>query len=164
MATLAMRNNRFCCSSFLRNLTKSTNHSIPNIPVPLYLHFESRSLSVKIDRHCLACNTRYLHTGKGTWQSFMKVCIINSTLCRFLAWRSIWMERSSITWWNVSRCKYKHGVTCNSSTLYLPHPTRSWYRVTITYVDREGDSHTVQGKVGDNVLYLAHRHGIEMEG
>lgn len=37
-------------------------------------------------------------------------------------------------------------------------------RVTITYVDREGKNHTVQGKVGDNALYLAHRHEIEMEG
>ncbi|KAH8302234.1 hypothetical protein KR044_004262 [Drosophila immigrans] len=36
--------------------------------------------------------------------------------------------------------------------------------VNITYVDKDGKRTTVQGKVGDNVLYLAHRHGIEMEG
>lgn len=37
-------------------------------------------------------------------------------------------------------------------------------RVNITYVDKDGKRFKVQGKVGDNVLYLAHRHGIEMEG
>ncbi|EDW19665.1 adrenodoxin-like protein 1, mitochondrial [Drosophila mojavensis] len=36
--------------------------------------------------------------------------------------------------------------------------------VNITYVDKDGKRTKVQGKVGDNVLYLAHRHGIEMEG
>jgi len=37
-------------------------------------------------------------------------------------------------------------------------------RVNVTFIDRDGDRHDIQGKVGDNVLYLAHRHGIEMEG
>ena len=32
------------------------------------------------------------------------------------------------------------------------------------FLDREGQRHEIAGKVGDNVLYLAHRHGIEMEG
>ena len=36
--------------------------------------------------------------------------------------------------------------------------------VRLTYVDRDGDVHEVRGKVGDNVMYLAHRHDIEMEG
>ncbi len=36
--------------------------------------------------------------------------------------------------------------------------------VCITYIDRKGVRHAVAGKVGDNVLYLAHRHGIELEG
>ncbi len=36
--------------------------------------------------------------------------------------------------------------------------------VTISYIDRDGNKHTIQGKIGDNALYLAHRHGIEMEG
>ena len=34
----------------------------------------------------------------------------------------------------------------------------------MVYVDRDGERHEIQGKVGDNVLYLAHRHGIAMEG
>lgn len=37
-------------------------------------------------------------------------------------------------------------------------------RVNVLYVDRDGDCHNIRGKVGDNVLYLAHRYGIEMEG
>ncbi|XP_068624514.1 adrenodoxin-like protein 1, mitochondrial [Battus philenor] len=36
--------------------------------------------------------------------------------------------------------------------------------VNITYVDKDGKKTKVRGKVGDNVLYLAHRYGIEMEG
>ena len=37
-------------------------------------------------------------------------------------------------------------------------------RVNVMYVDREGQRLNIQGKVGDNVLYLAHRHNIELEG
>ena len=42
--------------------------------------------------------------------------------------------------------------------------TSCCYSVNITFIDRDGDRHDIKGKVGDNVLYLAHRHGIEMEG
>lgn len=31
-------------------------------------------------------------------------------------------------------------------------------------MDKNGHRIPVRGKIGDNVLYLAHRHGIEMEG
>ncbi len=37
-------------------------------------------------------------------------------------------------------------------------------RVNVTYVGKDGERHDVRGKVGDNVLYLAHRYGIDMEG
>nr|CAH0105362.1 unnamed protein product [Daphnia galeata] len=36
--------------------------------------------------------------------------------------------------------------------------------VNITFIDKEGKLRPVRGKVGDNVLYLAHRYGIELEG
>nr|CAD7438601.1 unnamed protein product [Timema bartmani] len=36
--------------------------------------------------------------------------------------------------------------------------------VRITYIDKDGKRTEVKGKVGDNVLYLAHRYGVEMEG
>ncbi|VDK24013.1 unnamed protein product, partial [Anisakis simplex] len=36
--------------------------------------------------------------------------------------------------------------------------------VNITYILRDGSSWKIRGKVGDNVMYLAHRHGIEIEG
>lgn len=36
--------------------------------------------------------------------------------------------------------------------------------VEITYVDKDGNEKKIKGKIGDNVLYLAHRHEIEMEG
>lgn len=34
----------------------------------------------------------------------------------------------------------------------------------MTYIGKDGTKNTVKGKVGDNVLYLAHRWGIDMEG
>ncbi|EFN81565.1 Adrenodoxin-like protein, mitochondrial, partial [Harpegnathos saltator] len=36
--------------------------------------------------------------------------------------------------------------------------------VYVTFIDKRGKKHTVQGKVGDNVLYLGHKYGIEIEG
>ncbi|CAI5448814.1 unnamed protein product [Caenorhabditis angaria] len=36
--------------------------------------------------------------------------------------------------------------------------------VNITYVLRDGTEKKIRGKVGDNVMFLAHRYDIEMEG
>ncbi|XP_021193153.3 adrenodoxin-like protein 1, mitochondrial [Helicoverpa armigera] len=36
--------------------------------------------------------------------------------------------------------------------------------VNIVYIDKDGNRINVKGKVGDNVMYLAHRHEIPMEG
>lgn len=38
------------------------------------------------------------------------------------------------------------------------------FRVNITFVDKDGKRIPVRGKIGDNVLYLAHRFGVDMEG
>ena len=34
----------------------------------------------------------------------------------------------------------------------------------MTYITREGNRVPVKGKVGDNILFLAHRYDVEMEG
>jgi len=36
--------------------------------------------------------------------------------------------------------------------------------VNVIYIDKDGKRVPVRGKIGDNVLYLAHRYGVEMEG
>jgi len=36
--------------------------------------------------------------------------------------------------------------------------------VNIKFIDRTGNKHPVRGKIGDNVLYLAHRYKIPLEG
>merc|ERR1712178_517978 len=36
--------------------------------------------------------------------------------------------------------------------------------VNIVYVNRDGSEHRIRGKVGDNVMYLAHRYEIDLEG
>lgn len=37
-------------------------------------------------------------------------------------------------------------------------------RVNVTFIDKTGQKIKVKGKVGDNVLYLAHRYEIDIEG
>ncbi|KAG9338785.1 hypothetical protein JZ751_025222, partial [Albula glossodonta] len=36
--------------------------------------------------------------------------------------------------------------------------------VNVVYIDRSGKRIPVKAKVGDNILYLAHKHGIDLEG
>lgn len=36
--------------------------------------------------------------------------------------------------------------------------------VNITYITKDGNKIPIKGKIGDNALYLAHRHNIDMEG
>lgn len=36
--------------------------------------------------------------------------------------------------------------------------------MNVIYVDKSGTKIPIRGKIGDNVLYLAHRYKIEMEG
>ena len=36
--------------------------------------------------------------------------------------------------------------------------------MNVVYVTRKGERVAVRGKIGDNVLFLAHRYGIELEG
>ncbi|KAF4517590.1 hypothetical protein B566_EDAN008579 [Ephemera danica] len=36
--------------------------------------------------------------------------------------------------------------------------------VNVVYIDKDGGRHPVRGKIGDNLMYLAHRHNVEMEG
>lgn len=38
------------------------------------------------------------------------------------------------------------------------------YRVNVTFITKEGKEVKIRGKIGDNVLYLAHRYEIPMEG
>lgn len=49
-------------------------------------------------------------------------------------------------------------------TLYNELKMCNNFSVRVTYIDKDGKRTEVKGKVGDNVLYLAHRYGIEMEG
>lgn len=60
----------------------------------------------------------------------------------------------------------KHRTKCN---VILPlccvtFPYRFVFRVNITYINKDGERTGIKGKVGDNILYLAHRYNISMEG
>ena len=41
---------------------------------------------------------------------------------------------------------------------------RMYFRVNIVYIEKDGTRIPVAGKIGDNVMYLAHRHQVELEG
>ncbi|KAL1137750.1 hypothetical protein AAG570_009446 [Ranatra chinensis] len=62
-----------------------------------------------------------------------------------------------------------HRFVGGSATLH--HGEYEWLEpespsqvVNVVFVDKDGTRRPVRGKVGDNVLYLAHRHGVCMEG
>ena len=38
------------------------------------------------------------------------------------------------------------------------------FSISVTYIGKDGERREVKGKIGDNLLHLAHRHGIDMEG
>lgn len=39
-----------------------------------------------------------------------------------------------------------------------------YFSVNVVFIDKAGRRVPIKGKIGDNILYLAHRHGIELEG
>ncbi|KAK9972794.1 hypothetical protein ABG768_023558 [Culter alburnus] len=53
---------------------------------------------------------------------------------------------------------------CQSEDSSSPEEDRHEHVVNVVYIDRSGQRIPVKAKVGDNVLYLAHKHGIELEG
>ncbi|XP_064086189.1 adrenodoxin-like protein 1, mitochondrial [Macrobrachium nipponense] len=65
----------------------------------------------------------------------------------------------------------KPQLRCLMTTPNLQHGEYEWQDpksedevVNIVFIDREGNKIPVRGKVGDNVLYLAQRYGVAMEG
>ncbi|XP_025081257.1 adrenodoxin-like protein, mitochondrial [Pomacea canaliculata] len=70
---------------------------------------------------------------------------------------------------NSTRIKLAKGFQTYGGALYsgeseLKDPKSDAEVVNITYIDKNGNATPVRGKIGDNVMYLAHRYGIEIEG
>lgn len=53
---------------------------------------------------------------------------------------------------------------CLTGDFEMQDPKSEDEIVNITYVLRDGTEKKIRGKIGDNVMYLAHRYGIELEG
>eukprot|EP00038_Savillea_parva_P009199 m.181945 g.181945 ORF g.181945 m.181945 type:complete len:189 (+) comp15387_c0_seq1:64-630(+) len=53
---------------------------------------------------------------------------------------------------------------CYHGSYEMKDPKSEDEVVNVTYIDREGKRHEIRGKVGDNLLYLAHRYEIDLEG
>ena len=54
----------------------------------------------------------------------------------------------------------KNNFTRNTWDTFIP----LHFRVNVVFIDRQGKRHNIRAKVGDNVMYLAHRYNIELEG
>nr|XP_022314766.1 adrenodoxin-like protein, mitochondrial [Crassostrea virginica] len=69
---------------------------------------------------------------------------------------------------NVSYCMKRYFKTATAPLFHgeyeMQDPKSPDEVVNIIYIDKTGKHVPIQGKVGDNVLYLAHRYGIELEG
>ena len=83
---------------------------------------------------------------------------------QYLIMYSLWVSKSCPFPLNNTRLSIDFLLALQPLCNYCCHLLCYLLRVNITYVDRDGERHEVTGKVGDNVLYLAHRYGIELEG
>ena len=54
--------------------------------------------------------------------------------------------------------QYLYTTSKNSSSIENDDTVR------VIYIDRDGKHHNIKGKVGDNVMYLAQKHDIDVEG
>lgn len=97
-------------------------------------------------------------------QDFAKPCCIvrkrsphseRSTLKRF---------SNSLTVNSIHQRHSLHTSSYNHHGDHIELPITEKETVNVTYIDREGNRIPVKAKVGDNVLYLAHRHEIDLEG
>ena len=67
----------------------------------------------------------------------------------------------------ITKCKTQNpSMKCNKDIYHCNLSNLDFYssRVNIKFIDRTGNEHPVRGKIGDNVLYLAHRYKIPLEG
>ncbi|KAK8395053.1 hypothetical protein O3P69_006067 [Scylla paramamosain] len=91
------------------------------------------------------------------------------------AWRGVRAlargHTAARTYTIVPRPQKKVAQRCLVTTPSMQHGKYEWEDpkseeeiVNITFVDRNGKKIPVRGKVGDNLLYLAHRFNVDLEG
>uniref|UniRef100_A0A3Q3W9A0 Ferredoxin-2, mitochondrial n=1 Tax=Mola mola TaxID=94237 RepID=A0A3Q3W9A0_MOLML len=66
--------------------------------------------------------------------------------------------------WTSSVAHYQRSASFDSFRMIYRHLQTSIGEVNVVYIDRSGQRIPIKAKVGDNVLYLAHKHGIDLEG
>ncbi|TGZ53916.1 Uncharacterized protein DBV15_11554 [Temnothorax longispinosus] len=65
---------------------------------------------------------------------------------------------------NLTKSRIKSTLYFMASMKYRILKQRLICRVNVTFTDKTGKKVKVKGKVGDNILYLAHRYEIDIEG
>ncbi|EDV22350.1 uncharacterized protein TRIADDRAFT_58858 [Trichoplax adhaerens] len=78
-------------------------------------------------------------------------------------------HRLLVLQWNSLNGRQKgRWINTNAPLLHgeyeMQDPTSPDEIVNVTFITRDGEKKPIQGKIGDNILYLAHRYGIELEG
>ncbi|XP_052257375.1 adrenodoxin-like protein 1, mitochondrial [Dreissena polymorpha] len=96
------------------------------------------------------------------------ICLLSNlkqfrNICINTEWRQLLLSKQRQSYTNCVRCFGFTNSLCHGEYEYKD-PASEEDIVNITYVDKSGKRIPVQGKVGDNVMYLAHRYGIELEG
>lgn len=85
-----------------------------------------------------------------------------TSILRPSTWRNV--IRRSLQLTTVPNSEIHASKYCFHGEYEMQDPKSEADIVNVTFIDKTGKKVSVKGKVGDNVLYLAHRHGIEMEG
>ncbi|KAG5853902.1 hypothetical protein ANANG_G00031780 [Anguilla anguilla] len=84
------------------------------------------------------------------------------TRCRYGLTESLKM-RTNIRSWTMSRSIHTSNGLYHSKSERIDEEDEADV-VNVVYTDRSGKRIPVKARVGDNILYLAHKHGIELEG
>uniref|UniRef100_UPI00358DF783 ferredoxin-2, mitochondrial isoform X2 n=1 Tax=Myxine glutinosa TaxID=7769 RepID=UPI00358DF783 len=63
-----------------------------------------------------------------------------------------------------SRTKLHESLALSTSDFVKEEPVCADEVVQVEFVTKEGEKVLVNGKVGDNVMYLAQKHGVDIEG
>ncbi|CAK8685221.1 ferredoxin-2, mitochondrial-like [Clavelina lepadiformis] len=103
--------------------------------------------------HSIFCNRKFLASNLYSRLKFPQVTICSSQN-GFLQYRHYCMQSNNKN--NNSDSGEKN------SERNIAEPQNDV--VNITYIDRNGDNIDIKGKAGDNVMYLAQRHDLDIEG
>ena len=106
-----------------------------------------------------------MNTYRTIWKATKYIHSLKLSVCKTCSWKSFQIKNglSKNILLTHKRNLIISNIFCNNHKNAIDTDSENT-TVNITYIDRENNHITVRGKVGDNVLYLAHQHKIDLEG